>query len=173
MTTMSEIERLLALEEIKLLKARRDRAVDTKDWDTYLALHAPDHRSHNEGFEAWNSAEEMITNVKSLLGPDKISVHHSHTPEITFVSSSKAKGIWAMEDNIFWQEDGVEHWLNGFGFYHETYEKRGGKWLFTTRQLKRTHICTSHNSGPGWAALGSKSQASDPTPSMSGAEEKS
>jgi SnoaL-like domain len=143
MTELSDIEQLVAKEEIKLLKARRDRAVDTKDWDLYFSLHAPDHVSHNEGYPRWESAQEMIENVKQLLGPDKISVHHSHTPEITFESPTKAKGIWAMEDNIFWQQDGEEHWLNGFGFYHETYEKRDGKWLFTSRQLKRTHVRTS------------------------------
>lgn len=143
MTDLSGVEELLAREEIKLLKARRDRAVDTKDWDLYLSLHAPDHVSHNEGLPRWENAQVMIENVRQLLGPDKISVHHSHTPEITFESATIAKGIWAMEDNIFWQQDGEEHWLNGFGFYHETYELRDGKWLFTSRQLKRTHVKTS------------------------------
>jgi hypothetical protein len=121
MTGMTDLERLLALEDIKLLKARRDRAVDTKDWDTYLALHAPDHESHNDGHGHWKSAEEMIT----------------------FESPIKAKGMWAMEDNIFWKQGDEEHWLQGFGFYHESYEKRDGKWVFTRRQLKRTHVRTS------------------------------
>ncbi len=143
MNEMSDLERLLALEEIKLLKARRDRAVDTKDWDTYLSLHAPDHESKNDGFPHWKSAEEMITNVRQLLGPEKISVHHSHTPEISFLSPTKATGIWAMEDNIFWKQGEEDHWLRGFGFYHETYDKRDGKWLFTSRQLKRTHVVVS------------------------------
>lgn len=143
MKTMSDIERLLALEDIKLLKARRDRAVDTKDWDAYLALHAPDHESHNDGFEPWTSAQEMILNVRRLLDETRISVHHSHTPEITFESPTRAKGIWAMEDNIFWKQDGEDHWLHGFGFYYETYEKRNGRWLFTRRALKRTHVQTS------------------------------
>lgn len=144
MKDMTDIEWLVALEEIKLLKARRDRAVDTKDWDTYLALHAPDHVSHNDGYSRWNSSAEMIENVKKLLGAaDKISVHHSHTPEITFESPTKAKGIWAMEDMIFWNQGEEKHWLHGYGFYHESYEKRDGKWLFTSRQLKRTHVTTS------------------------------
>jgi hypothetical protein len=30
---MTVLERLAALEDIKLLKARRDRFLDTKDWD--------------------------------------------------------------------------------------------------------------------------------------------
>lgn len=143
MPPMTELERLLAIEEIKLLKARRDRAVDTKDWDTYLALHAPDHESHHEGIEPWIGAQVMIENVRARLGPEIISVHHSHTPEITFDAPDKAKGIWAMEDSIFWTEGDVEHWMQGFGFYHESYEKRDGKWLFVRRQLKRTHVRNS------------------------------
>lgn len=141
MTGMSDIEQLLALEEIKKLKSRRDRACDTKDWDLYLSLHAPDHVSHNDGFDRWSSAQEMIDNVKRLL-ETRITVHHSHTPDITFESATKARGIWGMEDLIF---DGAtqELEIHGFGFYHETYEKRDGTWLFTSRQLKRNHVRVS------------------------------
>ena len=78
-------------------------------------------------------------------------------PEITFESAAVAKGIWAMEDNVFWNEDGVDHWLQGFGFYHATYEKRDGCWLFTRRQLKRTHVQTFVGAAPYAAALASAS----------------
>jgi hypothetical protein len=138
---MTELEELTAREEIKLLKARRDRAADTKDWDLYLSLHAPDHVSHNEGFPRWGSAQEMIDNVSKLMGDHRTTVHHSHTPEITFESDSEAKGIWAMEDMIF-DAASQEMVLHGFGFYHETYEKRDGRWLFTSRRLKRTLVKT-------------------------------
>lgn len=149
MTGMTDIDTLMALEAIKLLKARRDRAVDTKDWDTYRALHADHHFSHNDGFENWDNADIMIAAVKRLLGDTTATVHHSHTPEITFESPTKAKGIWAMEDNIFWMQGEEEHWLHGFGFYHETYEKIDGRWLFTSRQLKRTHVELSPGALPG------------------------
>ena len=143
MTEMSDLERLVALEEIKNLKARRDRAVDTKDWDLYLSLHAPEHVSNNDGFDRWNNAAEMIENVKRFLPEGKVSVHHSHSPEITFESPTKAKGIWGMEDNIYWGEGGKRYWLQGAGFYHETYEKQKGRWVFTSRSLKRTYVRTS------------------------------
>jgi SnoaL-like domain len=139
MTEMREIGRLLALEEIKLLKSRRDRACDTKDWDLYRALHADDHVSHNDGFEKWESADIMIENVKRILDKGRTTVHHSHTPDITFESDTRARGIWGMEDLIFDTDTG-ELLIHGFGFYHETYELRGGKWLFTSRQLKRTLV---------------------------------
>lgn len=142
MTKMSDIERLMAVEEIQLLKARRDRAVDMKDWQTVLSLHTADHQSDHDGHEPWASADEMVRNVQLMLD-DKVSVHHSHTPEITFQSPVKAAGIWAVEENIFWKQDGENYWFQGFGFYHETYEKHNGSWLFTSRKVRRTHVQTA------------------------------
>ena len=67
---MSDLEWLVALEEIRQLKARRDRYLDAHDWDAYEALHAPDHVSQHapdpstglEG-EPWTSAAEMMRNM--------------------------------------------------------------------------------------------------------------
>lgn len=140
---MNDIERLIAIEDIKQLKSRRDRAVDCKDWDLLLALHAPDHASRNDGMEPWIGAQAMVDSIRKSLPPGKITVHHCHTPDITFESATKAKGVWAMEDNIYWKQGDEDHWLRGFGFYHETYEKRDGTWLFTSRRLERLHVLTS------------------------------
>jgi len=41
---MNDIEKLLAIEEIKNLKARYFRCVDTKDWHGFKAVFAPDGR---------------------------------------------------------------------------------------------------------------------------------
>jgi hypothetical protein len=46
-----------------------------------------------------------------------------------------------MEDMIFDRESEKLR-LHGYGFYHETYEKRDGRWLFTSRRLKRTLVKT-------------------------------
>lgn len=138
LTPLTGIEMLLAIEEIRLLKARRDRACDTKDWALYEALHAPDHVSENGDYGRWESAAEMMINVRKSM-ENLITVHHSHTPEITFDSSVSARGIWAMEGTSFWQQDGVDHWFQAFGHYFEQYEKRGERWLFTKRSLKYFH----------------------------------
>ena len=142
MDGMSDVERVVALADIYRLKARRDRAVDTKDWTTYEALHAPDHYSHNDGMPRMDGAANMVRQVSRLMA-NVTSVHHSHTPDITFESSTKARGIWSMEDNLFWKQGEEDHWLRGFGYYHETYEKRDGLWLFTSRRLERIHVLTS------------------------------
>jgi hypothetical protein len=131
---LTPIERLKAIEEIALLKARRDRAADTKNWALYESLHAPDHVSENGDYGRWTSAKEMIANVARSM-EHLTTLHHSHTPEIEFASPVKAKGIWAMEGMSFWQQDGAKHWFQAFGHYFESYEKRDGRWLFTWRKL--------------------------------------
>ena len=138
MEDFSGIEMLKALDEIKLLKARRDRAADTKDWALYAALHAPDHVSENGDYGRWTSAAEMMLYVPKSM-EHLHTMHHSHTPEITFDSATKARGIWAMEGMSFWKQDGADHWFQAFGHYFEIYELRDGHWLFTSRKLIYYH----------------------------------
>ena len=138
MSGMTDVERMLALEDIFRLKGRRDRALDTKDWDTYLALHVPDHVSENEGEEPRCGAKTNVDGVARIL--EGIStVHHCHTPEITFESPTTARGVWGMED-ILVDTQTKRLLLHGFGFYHERYEKRDGEWLFCWRRLRRTFV---------------------------------
>ncbi len=138
MDVFSGIEKLMALNAIALLKARRDRACDTKDWALYESLHAPDHVSENGDYGRWTSAAEMMIFVPKSM-ETLTTTHHSHTPEIEFDSVTRARGIWAMEGMSFWQQDGAEHWFQAFGHYFETYEKRDGTWLFTNRKLTYYH----------------------------------
>ena len=35
-----------------------------------------------------------------------------------------------------WQQGDEEHWFLATGHYFETYEKREGRWLFTSRRLE-------------------------------------
>ncbi len=153
MTEMSILERLMAIEEIRHLKARRILALDTQDWITYEALHAPDHVSDNEGeprYEGARANTQRLIDMHENMGHSMVTVHHVHSPIIKLSSSTTASGVWAMEDNLYWNQGGEEHWLRGYGFYHETYEKRQGEWLFTSRRLSRIRVTLS----PG-AVIGS------------------
>jgi hypothetical protein len=143
---MGDLEWLVALEEIRQLKARRDRYVDAHDWDGYEALHAPDHVSRHApdpstGMtgEPWTSAAEMMRNMRAMLvGTHTITAHHSYDPEIVFDTRTKARGIWAMQAaGVFKDADGEPGWQISHGYYYETYEKRDGRWLFTERRWHR------------------------------------
>jgi hypothetical protein len=48
-----------------------------------------------------------------------------------------------MECYMYWMQGEEQHRIHAFGFYHETYEKRAGRWLFTSRRLERTKVLTT------------------------------
>lgn len=139
---LTGIEKLQAIDEICLLKARRDRAADTKDWALYESLHASDHCSYNADYPAWTTASEMVANISRIM-EHLITLHHSHSPEIIFDSPDSARGIWAMKGLSLWRQGAVEHSFLAFGHYFETYEKRDGQWLFTNRRLQYFHTILS------------------------------
>ena len=140
---MTELEQLIELHAIYRLKARRDHAVDQKDWATYAALHSDDYVAMSIGatpIVGGNAAAKAL----AVMLVNVTTVHHSHTPVIDFQDRDHATGVWAMEDNLFWKRNGEKQWLRGFGFYHETYARGpDGQWRFTYRRLERTHSETS------------------------------
>jgi len=140
---MTEMERLLALHAIYRLKARRDHAVDRKDWDTYAALHTDDYVAvsiaDNQIVGGRAAADALAVRLRNVT-----TVHHSHSPVIDFRDRDHATGVWAMEDNLFWKRNGEKQWLRGFGFYHEGYVRGADEqWRFNYRKLERTHAETS------------------------------
>jgi hypothetical protein len=148
---MTDVERLLAIEEIKRLFARRIRAMDTKDWVLYGTCHTPDAtldsfgtlpEEHRPAGAVARGKDQILAMIRKVVdGKVKVTtVHHAHMPEIEITSPTTAKGIWAMEDLLWWQNGAVEEHLRGFGHYHETYEKIGGTWLIKSRVLTRLRV---------------------------------
>ena len=145
---LSDLERLVALQAIFDLKARRDHAVDRKDWDVYADLHSDDYVAMSIGAEPIVGGRAAADALAIHLA-NVITVHHCHTPVIAFEDRDNATGVWAMEDNLFWHRDGEKQWLRGFGFYHETYVRGAdGHWRFRYRRLERTHAETSPGASP-------------------------
>jgi hypothetical protein len=59
-------------------------------------------------------------------------------PEIDITSPTTATGIWAMEDIL--QIPGGENRVQGWGHYHETYERIDGRWRIKTLRLTRLRV---------------------------------
>ena len=142
----SDVARLLAIEEIKQVKAKYFWGLDHRDWDLWKRevwapdgeLHVPEFRP--EPFTGWDA---VIAYVSQATG-DQVSVHHGHMPIIDFTSDSEAKVIWAMEDRLFRPPhnllyDGSNH-LHGWGHYRETYVKRPEGWRIRSSQLTRLRV---------------------------------
>ena len=158
---MSDLEWLVAIEEIRQLKARRDRYVDAHDWEGYASLHAPDHVSHHAAdpvsgmsAEPWTSVEQMIANLKRQMPPEFLTVHHSYDPEFHFETPARAKAIWAMTAaGVLLRGEDEPGWNISYGYYYETYEKRDGRWLFTSRRWERYLGIASGESGGAIRAI--------------------
>lgn len=142
---MDGIDRLLAIEEIGQTKAKYFYGLDHKDWDLWRAeVWAPDGRLEvPEADMVLEPLDTIIEWVAKSVG-DQVSVHHGHMPSFDFLSGTQAKVIWAMEDRLyrtkeFPLEDGSTY-LHGFGYYHETYEKRDDGWRITSSRLTRLRI---------------------------------
>lgn len=142
---MDTAERLLAIEEIKRLKARYFRCMDTKDWVGFAEVFAPDAvmdmsaevADSDEGITTGNLA--IASFVRSHVGEVE-TVHHGHMPEIEITSATTATGIWAMEDVLRWPEGALLRALHGYGHYHETYVLLDGSWRIATLRLTRLRL---------------------------------
>ena len=141
---MNGIEKLLAIEEIKQLKARYFRSVDTRDWEGLKGVFAPDgiFDISQDVPGCILSGPEKIAEAVSVPLTDCVSVHHGHCPEIELTSDTTAKGIWAIEDMLRWAENSTARirTLHGHGHYVETYERVDGRWFIETMKLTRLRV---------------------------------
>lgn len=147
---MTEIERLLAIEEIKQLKARYFRCLDTKEFAGLHTVFADEStfdfrealRDPVAGtpppFEehAPVSGREAIVSYIGGALETAISVHHGHMPEIELTSDTTARGIWPMEDVV---KNGTFS-FRGWGHYRETYVRTDQGWRIATSQLTRLRV---------------------------------
>ena len=128
---------LLEIEAIKQLKARYCRFLDTKDWQAWRGLFSDDFigDTSEAGGRRVEGADEFVAFTRKNIGkPSQPTVHQVHAPEIELTSPTTASGVWALND-IVRLTYGLN--LNGFGHYHETYEKIDGQWYITSSTLTR------------------------------------
>ena len=138
---MTDIERLIAAEEIKQLKARYFRYMDTKQWSGWEEIFTADavmDVSEEQVSESVIKGRDKIIPFVSKVLEGVVTVHHGHMPEIEVTSETTARGIWSMEDKLRWPDGKTT--LHGYGHYHETYEKVDGKWRIKTLKLTRLRI---------------------------------
>lgn len=131
------IDRLVAIEDIKQLKARFMRCVDTKDLPCLRdEVFAPGAEIHFKGTDydisaaGWTAIEKFY---QEAFTPTKFGMHHAHTPEIT-VEGDTARGTWYLHDVFVNLE---ENWtLQGSALYDDSYGKIDGQWriMYSTYQ---------------------------------------
>jgi ketosteroid isomerase-like protein len=130
------------IEQIKQLKARYFRFMDTRDWDGLLDVFTEDCRIEvPEADWVVDGRTTFIERLRAAITPG-VSTHHGHMPEITLDGPDRATGIWAMFDYVRAEPvDGPPAHIQGYGHYHETYVKEAdGRWRIRSLRLTRLRI---------------------------------
>jgi len=153
------------VEEIKKLKARYFRGLDSKDWDLYGAVFAPDVtvdlRKAGGGLYQGRDAFMVYARGMTIVQ----SVHQGHMPEIDLTGPTTATGIWSFEDYNIW-EDGTQN--HGWGHYLETYEKIGERWHIKTMGLSYLRVERSIGTPPIIAGVANVGHLRGPRPAAKG-----
>jgi hypothetical protein len=133
---------LIDIENIKRLKSRYFRFLDTKQWVAWRSLFTddcefPDGRHPSaDALVAWLASERETA----------ITVHHGHTPEIALTGPDTARGIWAMNDYVEFDAPAASGPAKGYrgfvgaGHYEEEYRKIGDEWKISSMRLTRLRI---------------------------------
>lgn len=123
------------VEQIRRLKARYFRLMDTGRWDEWSALFVEDAqlRFGPGDHEVLTGRAAIVDGVSSALA-GSVTVHHGHQSEIDLVSPTEATGVWAMADDV--AMPGLR--LRGAGHYHDVYAKTAeGEWRIRSTELVR------------------------------------
>ncbi|WP_236638190.1 nuclear transport factor 2 family protein [Mangrovicoccus ximenensis] len=151
---VSDIARLVAIEDIKLLKARYFTAVDAKDWASIADIFTSDARVDFSGEVQHHVGHHGVTQADAVPGDwvvvggratakviegavgGIISVHQGHDPQIDIHSEDRATGRWSLYDRL---EYGHEV-MHGYGHYDEEYRRVGGLWRIASLTLTRLRV---------------------------------
>jgi uncharacterized protein (UPF0305 family) len=142
-----DLQALNDIAEIRQLKARYCRLLDSEEWDAWAECFTPDltvdisdELKQGQGETLVNGREKMIEQTRRIMS-GSISQHLVYEPEIELTSATTAKAIWAMSDRTEFPEGvkspGPFTVVEGTGYYYETYEKAGGRWRIKSQKLVR------------------------------------
>jgi hypothetical protein len=155
---MTHAEQLWELEQIKQLKARYFRYLDTKQWGKFRAVFTDDAQiwTSSSGTDAptFDSPDAFVEWMQTRHDAERaVSVHQGHMPEIEVLDERNARGIWALFD---WVDRPNMRAFQGFGHYCEEYAKGAdGEWrirLMRITRIRVDHMASTLESAPnyGW-----------------------
>jgi hypothetical protein len=138
---LAPLERLVAIKEIKLLRARYCRFIDMKLWDDLAQLL---HKDIELDLRASSGTlvrgrEAFLAHVRTRFaeGP---SLHLNFLPEIQILSASRATAIWAQEAYLHTMWVKGERHAHAYGWSEDGYEKAGGRWQVRSVRLLRPWV---------------------------------
>ena len=128
---------LRAIEEIKALKYKYLRCLDTKDWEGIAEVFTPDATAaYSGGAYSATGRDEIVGFLVRNMGSETFHSSHRCThPEIT-VDGETASGTWALDDTVIDATLGIL--IQGAAFYSDTYVRVGDRWLISSTGYRRS-----------------------------------
>jgi hypothetical protein len=158
------LQQLSDLEDIRTLKHRYFRGIDTADTALLDTLFtddiAVDYRGGTYRVQIRGRAD-MIEFLANSFHSGAVAMHHGHMPEITLTGADSAEGLWYLEDIFINLESGT-HTI-GSAIYRDQYRREAGQWKIARTEYDRvfemirplaadaritTHYLASHGRKP-------------------------
>jgi hypothetical protein len=122
------------LEQIRQLKYRYLRTLDTKQWDDFEGCFVPEATADYAGL-AFPDRGALVDYMRTNLGPAIVTMHQVHHPEIT-VDGDTATGRWYLHDQVISSE--LRFKLEGAAFYEDRYVRTPDGWKVSHTGYRRT-----------------------------------
>ena len=131
------------IDEIKQVKYRYLRALDTKHWDEFAATLTEDVTGDYDASlgedHHFTDRESLVEFMRSSMPANVITEHRVTHPEIT-LDGDEASATWYLQDRVIVPE--FSFMLIGAAFYHDTYRKTGEGWKISATGYDRTYDAT-------------------------------
>jgi SnoaL-like domain len=140
MTMPYTLQQLSDLEDIRQLKHRYFRCIDTGNETELATVFAEDVTIDLKGGGyrlQVSGRDNMVAFVASSFNSDIIAQHHGHTPEIAFTGPDDASGTWYLEDRFINPERGTD--TTGSALYHDRYVRTDAGWKVSHSEYERVY----------------------------------
>jgi len=131
-------EQLSDLEQIRTLKHRYFRCIDTANIAELGELFTPDVTIDYRGGHyrvSLSGRENLLEFLANSFHSDALAMHHGHMPEIRFTGADSASGTWYLEDVFISRTDRTR--VSGSAIYTDRYVRCADGWRIAHSEYDR------------------------------------
>lgn len=132
------LQQLSDMEDIRTLKHRYFRGIDTADMALLATLFTADVGVEYRGGTyrvRLSGRDAMVEFLANSFHSGAVAMHHGHMPEITLTGPDEAEGIWYLEDVFINLEERLH--TVGTAIYRDRYRREDGAWRIARTEYDR------------------------------------
>ena len=141
---MDGLDRLLALEDIKLLRAKYCRSIDSHDFarlrdiitEDFLLDMSPTGKVLGQPVEPVHGRDAVMALMEQGFSQLRMLLHIVTIPEIEFQNDSHATGVWRQETFVKETRPDLPGTGIAYATVFDTYRKEAGRWLIASVRVE-------------------------------------